>query len=702
MGSAGRERADSDGNAADPSAEGPVASLAVMDGDAPTSHFRLEPGIRVRIGRDLTNNVRVNDGSCSRVHCEVFEVRGDWVLRDNRSRNGTLIDGRRIDRDVRLTDGTVFRLGETELQFLLQEPGGRRKSPAPKTHPEISAAATRTQFLPPDSGDGDGKRAAGGNAAESDAAPPKVEIQSEASKSWYDDSRMTSDDPKLTRVFARLFQLASKMAGVQTVQELSRIALDGVLDNTAATFGAVLMLPSTKTGDRRVGRLDIKAFRDVDGLPYLRVAERISDLTLKGDKGIHFIDTREEESLETSDSVRELSVASAACVPVHVADRVAGLIHLYTQDVGTPITEDDFHFAMAVAERFSESLSSLIERKQLGMKLKHAEAATTALRERVRGQTAIVGESPAIETLRKQIDRVAPTDATVLVRGESGVGKELVAEAMHYSSRRSGGPFVCLNCAALSESLLESELFGHEKGSFTGATGKKVGKFEAADGGTLLLDEVGEMSLEIQAKFLRVLEGHPFERVGGSSPISVDVRVVAATNRDLEDAVREGEFRKDLYFRLQVMQLDIPPLRDRVADVPRLAQHFIEKFRAKAGRDVKGLSKAASSKLVSYHWPGNIRELLNTIERAVILCEGELIEPDDIMLSTLDGDAPTPPPDTGGVYVEQSIEDLERAHILRTLDATEWNKTQAAQILGIERSTLDRKLKKYGVSRPES
>ena len=267
---------------------------------------------------------------------------------------------------------------------------------------------------------------------------------------------------------------------------------------------------------------------------------------------------------------------------------------------------------------------------------------------------------------------------------------------------------MCLNCAALSESLLESELFGHEKGAFTGAVDRRIGRFEQADGGTLFLDEVGEMSPAIQAKFLRVLEGHPFERLGGRKPVQVNVRIVAATNRNLEQAVREGLFRQDLYFRLQVAEIHAVPLRDRPADIPLLATAFLQKFTQKIGRQITGFTDDALQKLMRYTWPGNVRELQNTIERTVILCRRELVQATDIQLSQLGVTAEpvaltqatratgTGPgedqPATG--YSQMSLAEVEYAHILRTLEFTGGNKSRAAQILGIERSTLDRRMKR--------
>jgi Nif-specific regulatory protein len=298
--------------------------------------------------------------------------------------------------------------------------------------------------------------------------------------------------------------------------------------------------------------------------------------------------------------------------------------------------------------------------------------------------------------VHQQIARSAPSRATVLIRGESGVGKELVARAVHFDSPRKKGPFVCLNCAALTETLLESELFGHERGAFTGATERKIGKFEAAHQGTLMLDEIGEMNLLIQVKFLRVLEGHPYERVGGSQPIEVDVRVIASTNRDLEAAVAEGKFRRDLYFRLHVVEIIVPPLRKRPEDILDLADYFLNKYKAETGSKVLSFTPAALDRLQKYRWPGNVRELKNVIERAVVLARTDHVDADDLALSNL-----ATASDTGEIlqpsstYEPASLVDLERRHILATLNETGWNKSKAASILGIERSTLDRKIRRY-------
>jgi Nif-specific regulatory protein len=265
-----------------------------------------------------------------------------------------------------------------------------------------------------------------------------------------------------------------------------------------------------------------------------------------------------------------------------------------------------------------------------------------------------------------------------------------------------------LNCAAISESLLASELFGHEKGSFTGATERKIGKFEAANGGTLFLDEIGEMSQALQAKFLRVLEGHPFERVGGNTPITVDARVIAATNRDLEREVAEGRFRHDLFFRLRVLEIIVPPLRKRHEDIPILANHFLDKFSKETGRKYQGYSSEAMDTLLNYTWPGNIRELKNVVERAVVLSTGPYIQPSDLLLTSLNTTSDSSihqqydaSPANISVFDPISLDEIEKHHITKTLEYFQWNKSLVAKNLGIERTTLDRKIKRYGIDKTE-
>jgi formate hydrogenlyase transcriptional activator len=311
----------------------------------------------------------------------------------------------------------------------------------------------------------------------------------------------------------------------------------------------------------------------------------------------------------------------------------------------------------------------------------------------------IIGNSPALETVLEQVERVAPTDSTVIIQGETGTGKELIAHAIHNLSARAGRPFVRLNCAAIPLDLLESELFGHEKGAFTGAIAQKIGRFELADKGTLFLDEIGDIPQALQPKLLRVLQEQEFERLGSTRTHQVDVRLVAATNRDLAEMVNHGQFRSDLYYRLNVFPVQLPPLRERPEDIPALVTHFVERFGRRMGREINQIPPETLSALSAYQWPGNIRELQNLIERAVILSDdGVLPNPLPASRSSVIAIASTvtPSPVT-------TLKDSERTLILRTLERVGWvigGPKGAATKLGLKRTTLIHKMQKLGISRP--
>jgi len=322
------------------------------------------------------------------------------------------------------------------------------------------------------------------------------------------------------------------------------------------------------------------------------------------------------------------------------------------------------------------------------------------LHEQLEGRYAfsgIIGNSPSMQQVYDMASSVAVSNANVLITGESGTGKELLARSIHFSSPRKDKPFVVLNCAALSEGVLESELFGHEKGAFSGALDTRKGRFERADQGTLFIDEVAEMSMAAQVKLLRVIQEHEFERVGGNKTISVDVRIVAATNKVLEEQVKEGKFREDLYYRLNVVNINVPPLRSRREDIESLSRHFIEKYAAETGKKIDDIAPRALSCLLAHDWPGNVRELQNAIERAVVLSKGTVLTPRDFPQG-LQGDDQIclQLPEKGGSLTE-ILEDLERQLILQTLQREDGSQTRAAETLGIKRTTLRYKMEKYGM-----
>ncbi len=347
------------------------------------------------------------------------------------------------------------------------------------------------------------------------------------------------------------------------------------------------------------------------------------------------------------------------------------------------------------------SLEKVLLSIQNAMQVGQLVAENRALKEKINRDYEMIGESSAISKLKEQIEIAAPSSGWALITGENGTGKELVARAIHLKSTRSSKPFVEVNCAAIPEELIESELFGHEKGSFTGATAARKGKFDQASGGTLFLDEIGDMSLKTQAKILRILQEHKFERVGGNKTIEVDVRVIAATNKDLEEEIETGNFREDLYFRLNVLPFTVPPLRERKDDIPRLVKHFLQYFCSKESREIKSIEKQALEALISYNWPGNVRELKNLIERLVIMTPEQIIRQTDLPHAIIKGISNKPASGEKLGTMPDSYRDakemFEKQFLLQKLKKNNWNISRTAEEIGLERSNLHRKIKSYGI-----
>lgn len=653
----------------------PEAFLLTWDGSTWRDAIRLKKLLVTTIGRSITNRLVLQDEAASRNHCEVFFTDTNWKLRDLSSRNGTQLEGRKVTSDEVLTPGDVISIGACRLLFC---------------HTLDDIAITRPRSL---SDAGDNSATLPGR----DTPPPSILHSS--SKPQFVGS--TPQQPAYASVLARLYQLGLDLGAAASRRELAEVVLASLERETVAMIAAVLVIPPDAAADAQpatsTAELQLLGYRSRSDLPYRRVSDNLSRKVLQSGEAVLARDVADDRQLSMFDSLGEMKALSVICAPIRTPRQTLGLIHLYSSNPENPLDRSDLDFCLAVAGQMAVALSNLQQRENLATGLARARSANDLLRSQLPGAGGLVGQTPSMVTLREQITLIAETDATVLIRGESGCGKELIARSIHDRSPQREGPFVCLNCAALNESLLESELFGHEKGAFTGATDRRIGRFEQADGGTLFLDEVGEMSSSIQAKFLRILEGHPFERIGGRRPVQVHVRVVAATNRHLESAVADGLFRADLYFRLQVAEIIAPPLRDRKADIPLLAAEFLKRCVQKTGRRISGFTEAALQKLTEHRWPGNVRELQNTIERTVILCRNELIRDVDLQLSELNRRSATDLPallTPADHSTPQSLADVELAHILKTLEHTGGNKSKAAQILGIERSTLDRRLKR--------
>ncbi|MEO2007526.1 MAG: sigma 54-interacting transcriptional regulator [Pirellulaceae bacterium] len=645
-----------------------LAYLVIREGAKWSDVFRLIPGRKFTVGRASTNHIVVKNERCSRNHAELFQSQDRWVLRDLGSRNGTIVNKQRVTGDYSLAPGDIVRIAECQMAFVF----------------DISKAFADSQEQEP----------------ESDEETVKNIRKSRETQSL--DQVAEAVEP--TQIMHRrgestLCRLAFDLAKQEDESTIASRAIDCLLSETAGTAAGLWLVPDVEDDSTNdVTDLKLVSSAALDSGGYFRISEFLATTVLGDGEAILARNVADDSVLSARDSAGLIHATSVIVAPIRHDDRVAGVVHLYSTRVERNLEPEDLEFSLAVAENVALALRNLDRQQELAEDLFEKQREIADLRSQLGAECQIIGSSAPLMRVQQEILRVAPSKATVLIRGESGVGKEMVARAMHFGSPRCDGPFVCLNCAALTETLLESELFGHERGAFTGATERKIGKFEAAHHGTLMLDEIGEMTPSTQAKFLRVLEGHPFERVGGSKSVQVDVRVIAATNRDLEKAVTDGLFRRDLYFRLNVVEIQVPPLRKRPDDVVELANFFLGRFIRETGRRIDGFAPDAIQQMRRYHWPGNVRELKNVVERAVVLGQSDRITCDDLSLSNLKTSSESgeitmlASPNT---YAPRSLSDVEKQHIVATLEATGWNKSRSAIILGIERSTLDRKIKRY-------
>lgn len=664
-----------------------LAYLVIREGTKWSDVFRLVPGQSVTIGRAPTSQIVVKDDRCSRNHVEVFLSSGQWTLRDLDSRNGTMVGHQVVRGDWPLKPGDVIRIGHTQLVFVhkLAEAFGASTDGSSAVRRPVVDRLQRP-----------------GTDAEDDSSvlapcePTTITHRRGHTKFLVPGEEEESGVSKMGRAAAKLCRLAFELAKAPDLASMAELALAGLAEGTETDAGALLLVPVTLPGQPRGEDLEIIASRSTSQHRYHRVSNFLASTVIREGEAVLARNVMDDSALGTRDSRGEILATSVICAPVRSGKHVLGLIHLYSTSTTAGPDPDDLEFTLAVADTVAVAVENIRRRQELTDNLSRVRTENVELRERLGIRSDIVGRSAAIRQVTEEIAQAAASNATVLIRGESGVGKELVARAVHTNSPRAENVFVCLNCAALSAELLASELFGHERGAFTGATERKIGKFEAAHKGAIMLDEIGEMSPGIQAKFLRVLEGHPFERVGGSKPIKVDVRVIAATNRDLERDVAEGRFRRDLFFRLRVLEIIVPALRKRQEDIPILADYFLQKFNAETGRKLRGFTARAKDQLLKYLWPGNVRELKNVVERAVVLCRGQEIDAGDLLLTKLATAGDTDTPEMAvGKFMPVSLDDIERRHIFNTLNHTSWNKSRTASILGIERSTLDRKIRRY-------
>jgi Nif-specific regulatory protein len=590
------------------------------------------------IGRDPASALCLSEESVSRKHCAIRADGDIYRVIDFDSSNGTFVNGIPIRNKV-VQHGDRIRLGYTELVFLL-EPD---ETMTPPSEPEIPCDGS-TLILP--------------------WAEPRLASSSERPG--------VATMPDLGVVMPDLDALLriSRINTIGKVDLLQRELLDVLFEVIPAERGSVVLAsydsPGRATSWHRDGR--------------------------KGESGEVNWKIVNRALWEGADVVNEPETAGTQpangqfvlCVKLSGTKDTIGALYLVRPNL--PFEEKYVRFVTAVASIFAVALEN-------AMHLQSLEHENLCLRTDIELDHAMVGESAAMTSVMEFIARVAKSDATVLIRGESGTGKELVARAIHRNSARKDRPFVALNCAAITESLLESELFGHERGAFTGATAMKMGRMEVANTGTLFLDEVGEMPLALQVKMLRALQTRAFERVGSTRTIKVDVRFVAATNRDLEQAMKNGSFRPDLFYRLNVVSINMPPLRKHPEDIPLLAMFFAAEHSKKCKRSLRGISPSARTALMNYSWPGNVRELENAIERAVVLGVGDRIVPEDLPETLLEGQPET----AEGSKYHQAINALKKQMIVEAVERSSGMITEAAKLLGVHPNYLHRLIRNLNI-----
>ena len=591
------------------------------------------------MGRGSDCHISVPDPMCSRIHAVLGYKDDRWVIRDDESRNGTLVNSQKV-KEASLDDGHLVQIGSSEFEFHLSD------EPATADTDDLNLTQTIVQELP---------IAVQQSSQEVLAALPS---------------------PEQVQELVLLYQLSIHLLSCKDPVSVTQIALELLKERTKAAIVGFLWVDDEE-------KLRPKVVIPKDQADRVTLSQALTELVLRQGHAVWV--ANQTESRESSSSQETTMFADAVCAPlVHKTDegerRTLGAIHVYLQD--GRFRQSDFDFIIGVANLVVIAL--VRARLEVSLQSDYRRLVSTSP-----GYDELIGESKVMQELKSKIERVGAAPGCVMICGESGSGKELVARAIHRKSHRADRPMICVNCAAIPEDLMESQLFGHQAGAFTGADRDHTGYFQQADLGTLFLDEVGELPLEGQAKLLRILEGHPFLPVGATQEVQVDVRVLAATNQDLQKHVREKKFREDLYYRLSVFELLLPPLRDRGEDVERLIDFFLDHYRRERGRPQLTLSDSSRRLLEEYNWPGNVRQLRNVIDSAVVLADESEIRPCDLGLR-----------DSGREDLESlQIEHWERKLIVESLQRTGDSVPEAAKLLGIGRATLYRKIELYGIER---
>ncbi len=626
--------------------------LLAIAGPLKDSTIPLPEG-EVTLGRDPTSAVPVVDPSVSRKHCLLRREDGRFQIKDLESRNGTLVNGSPV-KEQWLRHGDEIAIGDSVFFFLLEDE--ERATPASRVEFDDSQPTAETKLI-----------------------HPKEVV-------YLQPDRLLRELPPTSQValnLSALLKISRVVHAIRDLEELQAQLLDLIFEVIPAGRGAILLADGAKQDFS-----SLYARTRHGGQPQLvRVSRTIAKQVMTENVAILGADVPSSGKLRDVESLAAGEVRSLLCVPLTVFDRMIGCIYLDSTQAGSRFQEDHLKLMAAIAGISSVALDN-------ARRLQWLEQENQRLIAEVSQEQDLVGESAQMKEVFQFIAKVAPTNSTVLITGESGTGKELAARALHSKSSRSDKPFVAINCAAIPEQLLESDLFGHERGAFTGAIGQKKGRLEIADGGIVFLDEIAEMAPSLQVKLLRVLQEREFERVGGTRTIKVDIRLIAATNRNLNEAARKGEFRQDLYYRLDVVHLNMPPLRDHKEDIPMLTRHFIQRYARRCKVEAKPVARESMAALTHYDWPGNVRELENAIERALVMGSSDMILLEDLPDSLLEQESAAEI-DEGKYHA--TVKALKKQLILDAVVQARGNYVEAAKILGVHSNYLHRLIRNLGL-----
>ena len=619
------------------------AELEALAGPLKGSSIPLS-GDQISIGREPSNAISVVDAGVSRKHCLILQAEGQFKIQDLNSRNSTFVNGVPVSERV-LASGDEIKVGNSLFVFVV-----------PEAEPS-GLLSTSVEF--------EKDEADGGSTV----------ILRKQDAFYLRDLDRVTPSARMVRDLNVLVRVSKAVNSVRGLEALEKQVLESILEIAPAGRAAILLCESSLEDcvvyglDRRTGPSQT-----------VQVSRTIVSQVFKEGVAMLCNDLPATDAFADTESVVSRHIRSVLAVPLEVFDRKLGVIYLDASDPDVRFDEDHLQLLTAIGSIAAFALDN-------ARRMEWLEEENRRLQAEMNVEHNMVGESPRMREVYQFISRVAKMDSTVLISGESGTGKELVARAIHRNSSRVKKPCVAINCAALAESLLESELFGHEKGAFTGAIVQKKGKLEIAEGGTVFLDEIGELAPLLQAKLLRVLQEREFERVGGTRTIKLDVRLITATNRDLEIEVKNGRFREDLYYRLNVVSLRMPSLRDRRTDISLLASYFAAKYAKRSNRAVLGISPQARAYLLNYDWPGNVRELENAIERAVVLGSSELILPEDLPESILEKAEPVA---SGINAFHDAVREAKKQLIVNAVEQARGNYTEAARLLGLHPNYLHR------------